>query len=178
MQQYRAVKERYHNTLVLFRIGDFFELFEEDAETACRTLGLDLTSRDKSSIPMAGFPHRALDDHLGRLVQAGHSVAVCDQVGDAAEEDGLVRREVIRVVTPGTVLDDALLDPRRANHLAAIWPHDEQIGLAWVDLSTGTFQTADCDWTRLVDELDRIDPSECLCAEGAPARLDALIQTA
>jgi DNA mismatch repair protein MutS len=177
MQQYREVKQRYPDALVLFRIGDFFELFEEDAEVACRVANLNMTSRDKG-VPMAGFPHGALDAHVLKLVQAGHAVAVCDQVEDPAAAQGLVRREVVRVVTPGTVTDDDLLDPRRANHLLAVYPERDRVGLAWADLSTGAFHAADVAWERLHDEVDRLAPAECLHAEGAPARLTDRLRTA
>src|SRR5205809_799528 len=102
MQQYREVKERHPGALVLFRVGDFFELFGADAEVGARVLGLALTARDKTT-PMAGFPYHALDAHARKLVLAGHRVAVCDQVEDPASAQGLVRREVVRVLTPGTV---------------------------------------------------------------------------
>src|ERR1700737_4986555 len=153
MQQYREAKERHPGMLLLFRMGDFYELFDADAEVAARVLGLTLTSRDKT-VPMAGFPHHALDTYLQKLLQAGHRVAICDQVEDAALAKGLVRREVTRVVTPGTLTEDELLDPRQPNYLVAAWPGNHPrnrqvqvarglIGLAWVDLSTGHFQAAD-----------------------------------
>jgi DNA mismatch repair protein MutS len=170
MQQYREAKARHPGMLLLFRMGDFYELFEEDAEAATRVLGLTLTSRDKT-IPMAGFPHHALDSHLRKLLQAGHRVAICDQVEDPALAKGLVRREVTRVVTPGTLTEDNLLDPRQANHLLAIFPCGQVLGLAWVELSTGQFQAADYDWQPLADELGRLLPSECILADDAPARL-------
>jgi DNA mismatch repair protein MutS len=170
MQQYREAKERHPGMLLLFRMGDFYELFDDDAEVAARVLGLTLTSRDKT-LPMAGFPHHALETHLRKLLQAGHRVAVCDQVEEAALAKGLVRREVTRVVTPGTLTEDNLLDPRRANHLAAVFPQGTAVGLAWVDLSTGKFLAADVSWTRLADELSRLAPAECLQAEADPARL-------
>src|SRR5262245_13272859 len=117
MQQYREAKERHPGMILLFRAGDFYELFFEDAEIASRVLGIALTSRDKQA-PMAGFPHHALEIHLRRLLKAGHRVAVCDQVEDASQAKGrLIRREVTRVVTPGTLTDDGLLDPRQSNHL-------------------------------------------------------------
>src|SRR5439155_24808730 len=119
MRQYRQAKEAHPGMLLLFRMGDFFELFDEDAEVAARVLGLTLTSRDKQ-IPMAGFPHHQLDAYLRKLLHAGHRVAVCDQVEDPALAKGLVKREVVRVVTAGTVTEDDLLDPRQANHLAAV----------------------------------------------------------
>src|SRR5205085_6556339 len=135
-------RKQHPHALVLFRIGDFFELFEQDAETGSRVLGLSVTTRD-GAIPMAGFPHHALDGHVLKLVQAGHSVAICDQVEAPGAADGLLRREVVRVVTPGTVTEEELLDPRRANHLVAVWPDGENVGLAWADLSTGAFQAVD-----------------------------------
>src|SRR5689334_7673578 len=108
MQQYRDAKERHPGMLLLFHNGDFYELFVSDAEVGARVLGLTLTKRDKS-IPMAGFPTRALEPHLRKLLQSGHRVAICDQVEDPAQAKGLVRREVTRVVTPGTVTEDDLL---------------------------------------------------------------------
>ncbi|HLJ95829.1 MAG TPA: DNA mismatch repair protein MutS [Gemmataceae bacterium] len=170
MQQYREAKERHPGMLMLFRMGDFYELFDADAETASRVLGLTLTSRDKT-IPMAGFPHHALDTHLRKLLHAGHRVAICDQVEDPALAKGLVRREVTRVVTPGTLTEEGLLEPRQANHLVAVAPRGPVVGLAWVDLSTGQFQATDTTWQRLADELGRLAPTECLCSEGDPGRL-------
>jgi DNA mismatch repair protein MutS len=179
MQQYQEARERHPGMILLFRMGDFYELFDADAELASRVLGLTLTSRDKT-VPMAGFPHHALEPHLRKLLQAGHRVAICDQVEDPALARGLVKREVTRVVTPGTLTEDDLLDPRRPNHLAALAPpalgrggagHDSLLGVAWVELSTGHFRAADLPWTGLIDELGRIAPAECLCAESDPARL-------
>src|SRR6202008_4806325 len=121
MQQYREAKDRHPGMLLLFRMGDFFELFDGDAEVAARALGLTLTSRDKT-VPMAGFPHHQLESYLHKLLRAGHRVAICDQVEGPAQAKGLVRREVTRVVTPGTITEDNLLDPRQNNHLAALCP--------------------------------------------------------
>lgn len=170
MAQYQEAKERHPGMLLLFRMGDFYELFGEDAEVAARVLGLTLTSRDKT-VTMAGFPHHSLEMHLRKLLTAGHRVAVCDQVEDAALAKGLVKREVTRVVTPGTLTEDELLDPRRPNHLTALWSDLRgQLGVAWVDLSTGDFRAADIAWERLSDELGRLAPAECLCAEADAAR--------
>ncbi len=180
MQQYQEAKERHPGMLLLFRMGDFYELFDSDAETAARVLGLTLTSRDKS-IPMAGFPHHSLEPHLRKLLQAGHRVAICDQVEDPALAKGLVRREVTRVVTPGTLTEDELLDPRQSNYLAAIHLPSPRatvrglqdcVGLAWVDLSTGHFQAADVSTSQIKDELGRLAPVECLIAESDIGRLD------
>src|SRR2546429_7475831 len=121
MRQYQQAKAQHPGMLLLFRMGDFYETFESDAELAARVLGLTLTSRDKT-VPMAGFPHHSLQAHLQKLLRAGHRVAICDQVEDAALAKGLVRREVTRVVTPGTLTEDNLLDPRQHNHLVALLP--------------------------------------------------------
>ena len=176
MQQYLEAKERHPGMLLLFRMGDFFELFGDDAHVASRVLQLTLTSRDKT-IPMAGFPHHALETHLHRLLKAGHRVAVCDQVEDAALAKGLVRRDVVRVVTPGTVTEDNLLDPRQANHLAGVWLKGPNVALAWADLSSGGFHAADLTWTSLADELARLAPSELLCTEQDAVRLRDLLGT-
>src|SRR5262245_29330672 len=139
MQQYRELKARDPDALLLFRMGDFYELFGDDAERGSLLLGLTLTSRDKGpdAVPMAGFPHHQLEAYLARIVAAGQRAAVCEQVEDPKLAKGLVRREVVRVVTPGTITDDALLDPRTANYLAAVVEVRGKLGLAWVDVSTG-----------------------------------------
>ncbi|MCS6850093.1 MAG: DNA mismatch repair protein MutS [Gemmataceae bacterium] len=164
MQQYREAKGRHPGMLLLFRMGDFYELFDDDARLAHELLGLTLTSRDKT-VAMAGFPHHQLEMYLRKLLEAGQRVAICDQVEDAAQAKGLVRREVTRIVTPGTVTEDNLLDPRQANHLVAVCDHGAVVGVAWVELSAGRFQAADLSWDRLADELARLAPSECLTAE-------------
>ena len=114
MQQYHEAKRAGGEALLLFRMGDFYELFFEDAKTAARVLGLSLTSRDKGDdpVPMAGFPHHQLDSYLAKIIAAGHRAAVCEQVADPRQAKGIVKREVTRIVTPGTVTDDALLDPQ------------------------------------------------------------------
>ncbi|MGE3803111.1 MAG: DNA mismatch repair protein MutS [Gemmataceae bacterium] len=170
MQQYLDAKDKHPGMLMLFRMGDFYELFGDDAEQASRILGIALTSRDKA-MPMAGFPHHSLEVHLRKLLKAGQRVAICDQVEDAAQAKGLVKREVTRVVTAGTLTEDELLDPRQCNHLAAVTPpvprsNDKLVGLAWVDLSTGKFEAADFPLAQLPDELARLSPSECLHPEG------------
>ena len=146
MERYLEVKRQNPGALLLFRMGDFYELFYDDAVTAARVLGLTLTSRDKGSpnpVPMAGFPYHALDSYLQKLIHAGCRAAVCEQVEDPKLAKGLVKREVTRVVTPGTLTDDALLDPRTENFLAAVSPLREAFGLAWLELSTGRFLCSD-----------------------------------
>jgi DNA mismatch repair protein MutS len=177
MQQYQEAKERHPGMLLLFHLGDFYELFGDDAQLAHQVLGITLTSRDKT--PMAGFPHHQLEAYLRKLLQAGHRVAICDQVEDPALAKGLVRREVTRIVTPGTVTEDSLLDPQQLNHLAALWADGDRIGAAWVELSLGQFHAADFSWERLRDELARLAPSEVVIAEKSdPGRLIATINAA
>lgn len=173
MQQYFDAKAACPDALLFFRMGDFYELFHDDAKTAARLLGLTLTSRDKGEnpVPMAGFPYHQLDGYLAKIVSSGMRAAICEQVEDPRQAKGIVRREVTRIVTPGTVTDDALLDPRQSNYLAAMVPavgdDGEMVGLAWVELSTGQFHAAQIALAKLPDELARISPVECLVPEEA-----------
>ena len=172
MRQYQEAKRACPDALLLFRMGDFYEMFFDDAKTAARVLNLALTSREKgeNAIPMAGFPHHQLESYLGKLIAAGFRAAVCEQVEDPKKAKGLVKRELIRIVTPGTVTDDALLDPRESNFLAAVASGDPA-GLAWVELSTGRFWAAGFPQRQLADQIARIAPAECLLAEDAPTTL-------
>ena len=178
MQQFEAAKARCPGALVFFRMGDFYELFGDDARTAADLLDLTLTSRDKGpdALPMAGFPHHQLDAQLMKLVAAGRHVAICEQIDGPASTDGkpakgLMRREVTRVVTPGIAADEMLLDPSRSNWLVAILPQggrddtDAKVGLAWIDVAAGRFEAAVVDRDDVADHLLRLDPSECLCGE-------------
>jgi len=143
LQRYMEVKAETPGTILLFRMGDFYELFFEDAVLAAKVLGLTLTSRDKGStnpVPMAGFPFHALEGYLKKLIHAGHRAAICDQVEDPRTAKGMVRREITRIVTPGTLTDETLLDPRASNYIAAVCPIKGAVGLAWLDVSTGRFQ--------------------------------------
>ncbi|MDB5386156.1 MAG: mutS 2 [Planctomycetaceae bacterium] len=170
MQRYLEVKKQHPDAILLFRMGDFYELFYEDAQIAARVVGLTLTSRDKGSpnpIPMAGFPYHQLDNYLRKLIQAGYRASVCEQVEDPKLAKGLVSREVSRIVTPGTLTDDALLDPRESNFLATVYPEKDRIGLAWLELSTGRFVTTDIELKFLSDELARLRPAECLIPDNA-----------
>lgn len=165
MERYKEVKAENPGAMLLFRMGDFYELFYEDAQNAARVLGLTLTSRDKNSenpIPMAGFPYHQLDNYLQKLIQNGFRAAICDQVEDPKKAKGMVRREVTRVVTPGTLTDDQLLDPRESNFIASIAPARETLGLAWLEVSTGRFLVAEIEPALLQDELARIRPAECI----------------
>lgn len=177
MERYREVKRQNPGSLLLFRMGDFYELFYEDAEVASKVLGLTLTSRDKGSAnptAMAGFPYHSLESYLHKLIRAGYRAAICEQVEDPKKAKGLVRREVTQVVTPGTLTDEALLDPRESNYLASIFVGRSLIGLSWLELSTGKFLTSELELPQLADELARLRPAEILVSEN-PARENELL---
>ncbi len=181
MAQFMAAKRQHPDALLFFRMGDFYELFHDDAKVASRALGITLTSRSKGedAIPMAGVPVRSVDTYLKRLVQAGFKVAICEQMQDPREVKGLVDRQVVRVVTPGTLTEDSLLDGRRSNFLAAVIGSGGargRVGIAWVELSTGAFRVTECPPDRFEDELERIEPAEVLAPEGAD-ELRATIDT-
>jgi DNA mismatch repair protein MutS len=179
MQQYREAKAQHPGMIVLFRNGDFYELFEDDAELGSRILGITLTKRD-GVIPMAGVPVHKLEHYLGILLRAGHRVAVCEQMEEADEKKNkIIHREVNRIVTPGTITDDGLLDPRTPNHLVALTTLKPGFfGMAWVDLSTGAFAATDVPAARLADELSRLNPSEGIFAESLAAVVTGAAGTA
>lgn len=167
MQQWKEIKARHPDALVFFRVGDFYELFHEDAEEGARLLDLTLTSRNNGSsrAPLAGVPAHALDGYLQRLIALGRRAAICDQVEDPAQAKGIVRREVTETVTPGTVFADALLDARRNNFLAALWGEPggaAEMGLALADLSTGELLLRRVAWAELADSLGQLEPAEVL----------------
>ncbi len=171
MRQFLRAKADYPDTLLFFRMGDFYELFYDDARRAARLIDITLTQRGQSAgqpIPMAGVPVHAVESYLGKLIRLGESVAICEQIGDPALAKGLVERKVVRVVTPGTVTDDALLEDRRENLLLSLHRGAQRIGLAWVDVSTGRFAVTEvADDQQLVAELARLSPAESLVAEDA-----------
>jgi len=168
MRQYRKVKERYPDMLLLFRMGDFFETFEEDAVTTSKVLGITLTKRANGAAadtPLAGFPHHALDNYLPKLVKAGYRVAVCEQLEDPKFAKGIVKRDVVEVVTPGATFSDKLLSHKSNNFLAAIYIKDEKCGFSFCDVSTGEFATSEIHIKQLIGQVDIINPSEILISK-------------
>lgn len=168
MRQYRQIKEKYPETLLLFRMGDFFETFEHDAIVASKILGITLTKRSNgkaSEVPLAGFPHHALDNYLPKLVRAGQRVAVCEQLEDPKFAKGIVKRDVIEVVTPGATFSEKLLDHKSNNFLAAIFIRDNICGLAFCDVSTGEFAASEIHIKNLLEQIDNINPSEILISK-------------
>jgi DNA mismatch repair protein MutS len=195
MQQFEAAKARCPGALVLFRMGDFYELFGDDARDAAALLDLTVTSRDKGPdpLPMAGFPYHQLDPHLARLVAAGRRVAICEQIDEAAPaggpkaSKGLMRREVTRIVTPGLASDEAILSPDRVNFLVSLVlePHGDgprRAGVAWCDVAAGRMEAATIDDVAVpaavAEFLMRLDPAECLCPTTQREAIESLVSAA
>lgn len=172
MQQYQSIKRDYPDAILFFRMGDFYEMFNEDAKTASKILEIALTSRNKNQanpVPMCGIPHHSSNLYISKLVKQGKKIAVCEQVEDPKLTKGLVKREVVRVITPGTVLEDHLLDPKNHHYLASVYIGREGTGLAAVDLSTGEFKVTEIKDTEshslLMDEINKLDPREVITPE-------------
>ncbi|MCF8077489.1 MAG: DNA mismatch repair protein MutS, partial [Desulfotignum sp.] len=174
MAQYLAIKEQYKDAILFYRMGDFYEMFHDDAKKAAAILEIALTSRNKNEdapVPMCGVPYRAADTYIARLIENGCKVAVCDQVEEASAAKGLVKREVVRVITPGMILNDTLLDQTANNFLIALSMIRDRAALACLDISTGTFTT--CEILKkgagipnaLIDEALKLDPREILLPE-------------
>ena len=178
MQQFFRLKEQAGEMLVLYRMGDFYELFYDDAEKGARLLNLTLTKRGTSNgapIPMAGVPVHAVDQYLAKLVAAGESVAVCEQIGDPATSKGPVERQIVRIITPGTLTDEALLPSKSDRCVAALWQPTRgskpngPAGIAWLNLASGAFRLTECSGDLIVATLERIDPAELIVAEDQQA---------
>jgi len=171
MQQYLQIKQRYNDAILFYRLGDFYEMFFEDAETAAKILDIALTSRNKSddgAVPLCGVPYHSAEPYIQKLLRAGHKVAVCEQMEDPKTAKGVVERDVVRVITPGTVTAAEALDARGNNFLAAACSGRKGFGLAMTDITTGAFRCAKlADGQSLIDEISRIKPSELLIATGA-----------
>jgi DNA mismatch repair protein MutS len=178
MQQYLRVKADHPDKLVFYRMGDFYELFYEDAERGAKLLDITLTARGASAgapIPMAGVPYHAVEQYLARLVKLGESVAICEQIGDVATAKGPVERKVTRIVTPGTVTDAGLLDAKRDCLLVALHVQRQRVGIAWLNLAAGQMRLRDVPASELTAELDRLDPSELIYPDGVtPIALDGV----
>ncbi len=176
MDQYFGMKEECGDAVLLFRMGDFYETFGADAEITASVLNITLTSRQKDKegnrIPLAGIPYHALDAYLPKLVKAGYKVAICEQVEDPKKAKGLVKREIIRIITPGTIIEPSMLEEGSNNYLASIFEDEGKIGLSFLDVSTGEFLATELsDGGKLSSELAKFRPAECLIAKSADPRL-------
>lgn len=179
MKQYHEVKRRFPGKLVFFRLGDFYEMFYEDAILASRELEITLTSRNKdksgSPIPMCGVPYHSVDGYIARLMKKGHKIAICEQIEDPRTTKKLVQREVTRVLTPGTVVEEMLLEPKDHNYLGSLYVTEQGIGLAFMDLSTADFLATEFigseAWQKAIDELTRFTPKELILPENSSSEL-------
>jgi DNA mismatch repair protein MutS len=175
MQQYLRLKAQHPEVLLFYRMGDFYEMFFEDAKRAARLLDITLTARGQSGgqpIPMAGVPFHSVETYLARLVRKGESVAICEQIGEVGKTKGPVERKIVRIVTPGTLTDEALLEERRTSLLAALFTHEDCFGLSWLELSSGRFQVLEAQGEEaLLGELERLRPAELLVCENSKGLL-------
>lgn len=179
MVQYNAVKAQYRDAVVFFRMGDFYEMFYEDARVGAKVLGITLTSRGHGkagNVPLAGFPHHALEGYLAKMIRAGYRVAICEQVEDPKLAKGIVKREVIRVVTPGTVMEENLLETKRNNFLSGVYLQNGQCGLASADVSTGEFIVTECSDEKFLEEIQSVGPSEVLVSEDQAKEIEGQLQ--
>ena len=166
LKQYVAIKKEYPDSILFFRLGDFYEMFYEDAKVASKVLGIALTSRNKSGknpVPLCGVPHHSAEPYLAKLLKEGHKVAVCEQVEDPKTAKGVVKRKVVRVLTPGAIIDTEKLDSKSNNYLASVYVNNNSYGFAYTDISTGIFRTTSFDTLEaLIDELSQMEPKELL----------------
>ena len=179
MSQYHKVKESHPDTILLFRVGDFFETFEEDAKIASKVLGITLTRRANGSagdVPLAGFPFHAIDSYLPKLVRSGYRVAVCEQMENPKFARGIVKREVIEVVTPGVAFSDKLLDHKKNNYLFAIFIKDEIAGISFCDISTGEFFAYEVNVNEIIQQIELINPSEILYQKKDKELISSILQ--
>ena len=170
-RQYLRIKQDYPDAIVLFRLGDFYETFDDDARLASRELDIVLTFKSMGKnlkVPLAGIPAHSLESYLARLIKKGHRVAICEQLSDpaASKRGGLVERDVVRVVTPGTVMEPSLLDQKANNYLVAVVVDGDEAGLAYADITTGEFSTTQLSPGELVLEVSRLAPSELVAPQG------------
>ncbi len=178
MRQYRKIKAQYPDAIVLFRMGDFYETFEEDAKIASKVLGIALTKRANGAaadVPLAGFPHHALDTYLPKLVKAGYKVAICEQLEDPKLAKGIVKRDVIEIITPGVAVLDKLLDTRANNFVCALFFKGDKIGVAFADVSTGEFYVAEVATNEIANLLDTIAPSEILFSKQSKDKVGEIL---
>lgn len=179
MAQFHKIKNSHPDTLLLFRVGDFFETFEEDAKTASNILGITLTKRSNGKageVPLAGFPHHAIDNYLPKLVKAGYRVAVCEQVENPKFAKGIVKREVVEVVTPGVVFSDKLLEHKKNNYLASVFLEDNLAGISYCDISTGEFFTFETSILKIPEQVEIISPSEIIVSKKQRSEIEVLLE--
>ena len=167
-KQYLDIKSKHQEEILLFRMGDFYETFDDDAKVLARELEIALTSREMGKgerVPLAGIPYHALEGYLARLVANGYRVAICEQVSDPTTSKGIVDRKVVRIVTPGTIIEESLLQQGSNNYLASAVVRDSNAGIAYVDITTGEFAATQIPLSRVNSEINRLSPKELILAQ-------------
>ncbi|MDP7238509.1 MAG: DNA mismatch repair protein MutS, partial [Candidatus Latescibacteria bacterium] len=179
MAQYARMKDQYPDAILFFRMGDFYETFNEDAKIASKELGLTLTARNHggpNKIPLAGVPYHAVEKYIAELISSGYKVAVCEQVEDPKKAVGVVKRDVVEVVTPGTSMLAQTLDADENNYIISLVPGHEHYGMAFVDLSTGEFRLAELSEEDMLNELNRLKPAEAVVSYEWAQHTEALLK--
>ncbi|MGB0405429.1 MAG: DNA mismatch repair protein MutS, partial [Fusobacterium sp.] len=170
MKQYNEIKKQYNDSILLFRLGDFYEMFYEDAKIASKELGITLTRRNKKmDVPLAGVPYHSVASYISKLVSKGYSVAICEQTEDPKDAKGIVKREVVRVITPGTIIDTEYLDEKTNNYLMCVILKNEKAAISYVDIMTGEFKVSEFQGENLIyrvlGEVNKISPKELITDE-------------
>jgi len=187
MKQYKDIKSEHQDSILFFRLGDFYEVFYEDAVKTSKELGITLTSRNREKdedVPMAGVPYHSVNSYIAKLISKGYKVAICDQVEDPKLAKGIVKREVTKIITPGTIIDVDSLDSKSNNYLLSIRVDEDKIGIAYIDITTGEFKVTEIEESpeciRLFNELNKIEPKEILVTnsfyETIKEKLDDFVQ--
>ncbi len=178
MKQYNEIKKDYMEYILFFRLGDFYEMFFEDAEIASRVLGLTLTARNKEkgmNIPLAGIPYHSSKPYIAKLVNAGYKVAICEQTENPKDAKGIVKREVVQIVTSGTMQDVDYLDSKSNNYLACIYYSNQNYAMSYLDITTGEFKVLECDEDNLISEIYKIEPKEILLTQSLKEKFGSII---
>ena len=165
MEQYLSIKAKHKDAILFFRMGDFYEMFYEDAQIASQVLGITLTSRahgKAADVPLAGFPHHALDTYLTKMIKAGYRVAICEQIEDPKRAKTIVKRDIVEIVTPGTTFSDELLESKRNNYLISLFIKNNICGLAGIDVSTGEFFVSEFIKETINEQVQSIEPAEII----------------
>ena len=179
-QQYLDIKSNHPNDILLFRMGDFYETFDDDAKVMAKDLEIALTSREMGKgekVPLAGIPYHSLNGYLSKLVSKGHRIAICEQTSDPSTSKGIVDREVVRIVTPGTITEDQLLETNINNYLASIVIKDHSVGVSYVDITTTEFLTTEIQIEDLTTEINRINPRELIISKPLPDNISESINS-
>ncbi|MCK5758079.1 MAG: hypothetical protein KAH14_03225 [Clostridiales bacterium] len=183
MKQYFEIKERYSDCILFYRLGDFYEMFFDDALEGSKALGITLTGRNcgmKEKAPMCGIPHHSSENYIAKLIEKGYKVAICEQVEDAKVAKGIVKRDVVRVITPGTITEESMLNEKQNNYLLSVYSEGSCFGIAACDISTGDAHSAQITWgdtfSKLIDEIVKFNPVEIVISGETDDKLESILR--